>query len=128
VIRHTSDSACLSPHLDDQPRGARIGDRPLADSIDDEPPPKQEARRNSMNKQGPPPGSTPTGERSPIERLTYRVDDLAERLGVSRRLIEKARSAGKIPPADLKLGRVPLWRVETIQAWLANGGTTGKGC
>ncbi len=55
-------------------------------------------------------------------RLTYRLDELAEALGVSRRTIERERSAGRFPPPDLKIGKAPLWKPETIRAWIDSGG------
>ena len=60
--------------------------------------------------------STPSG------RLALRLDDLAERLGVSRRTLERVRSAGRFPPPDLHIGKMPLWKPETIRAWVDGGG------
>lgn len=55
-------------------------------------------------------------------RLTLRLEELAEALGVSRRTIERERSAGRFPKPDLKIGKAPLWKPETIRAWIDNGG------
>jgi predicted DNA-binding transcriptional regulator AlpA len=55
-------------------------------------------------------------------RLTYRLDELSEALGVSRRTIERERSAGRFPRPDLTMGKMPLWRAETIRAWVEGGG------
>lgn len=60
--------------------------------------------------------------RPAVDRLTYRLSDLAAALGVSRRTLERERSAGRLPKPDLHIGRAPLWRVETIREWLARGG------
>jgi hypothetical protein len=68
-----------------------------------------------------PADTTPTG-RTPIERLTYRIDELAAALGVSRRIIERERSAGRLLKPDLRIGRIPLWRVDSVREWLARGG------
>jgi hypothetical protein len=57
-----------------------------------------------------------------VERLTWRVEDVARALGVSRRVLERERSAGRFPPPDLTIGRMPLWRPETIRAWIDGGG------
>jgi predicted DNA-binding transcriptional regulator AlpA len=54
----------------------------------------------------------------PIERLAYRLNDLAAALGLSRRQIERERSAGRFPKPDRKVGRAPIWTPETIRAWL----------
>jgi predicted DNA-binding transcriptional regulator AlpA len=48
--------------------------------------------------------------------------DLANILRITRRCIEQMRSAGRIPPPDLMLGRLPRWRPETIRAWIEEGG------
>jgi predicted DNA-binding transcriptional regulator AlpA len=56
--------------------------------------------------------------RPPVERLTYRIDELADSLGMSRRAIERERSAGRFPMPDLHVGKCPLWRPETIRDWL----------
>ncbi len=58
----------------------------------------------------------------PLDRLTLRLDDVAAALGVSRRAIERERSAGRFPKPDITLGRMPLWRPETLRRWLAEGG------
>lgn len=54
-------------------------------------------------------------------RLAYRLSELAAALGVSRRILERERAAGRLPRPDLHIGRVPLWRVETAREWLAKG-------
>jgi predicted DNA-binding transcriptional regulator AlpA len=60
--------------------------------------------------------------RPPVDRLTYRIDDLAAALGVSRRIVERERSAGRLPKPDLRIGRIPLWRIESVKEWIARGG------
>ena len=60
--------------------------------------------------------------RTPVDRLTYRIDDLAAALGVSRRIVERERSAGRLPKPDLRIGRIPLWRIESVKEWIARGG------
>lgn len=57
-----------------------------------------------------------------VERLTLRINEVAEALGVSRSAIERERRAGRFPRPDLTVGRMPLWRPETIRAWIENGG------
>jgi predicted DNA-binding transcriptional regulator AlpA len=69
------------------------------------------------------PGLKAAIERKPsVERLALRIDEVADSLGMSRRAIERERSAGRFPAADLHVGKAPLWRVETIRDWLENGG------
>jgi predicted DNA-binding transcriptional regulator AlpA len=57
-----------------------------------------------------------------LPRLAYRLDELAVCLGVSRRTIERERSAGRFPRPDLHIGKVPLWSPGTINRWVAEGG------
>jgi predicted DNA-binding transcriptional regulator AlpA len=66
---------------------------------------------------------TPSPEpAAPALRLTLRLNELAPALGVSRRAIERERAAGRFPKPDLIIGRMPLWRPETILTWIAGGG------
>lgn len=58
----------------------------------------------------------------PAERLAFRLDELAQALGISRRSIERERAAGRFPKPDLHIGRMPLWRPETIRRWVEGGG------
>lgn len=69
-----------------------------------------------------PPEHKSTVPRSVIERMTWRIEDIVKALGVSRRAIERERSAGRFPRPDLTIGRMPLWRPETISRWLEGGG------
>jgi predicted DNA-binding transcriptional regulator AlpA len=67
--------------------------------------------------------AAPAPEAAPaVERLALRLDEIAKALGVSRRALERERSAGRFPRPDRTLGRMPLWRVETVRAWLEGGG------
>jgi hypothetical protein len=58
----------------------------------------------------------------PLERLTYRLGEVARSLGVSRRTLERERSAGRFPPPDLLIGKAPLWTRETLVRWVGEGG------
>jgi predicted DNA-binding transcriptional regulator AlpA len=62
------------------------------------------------------------GEARPTDRLALRLDDIAAALGVSRRAIERERSAGRLPKPDRKIGRMPIWSPETIRRWIEGGG------
>ncbi len=55
-------------------------------------------------------------------RLTLRLDEVALALGMSRRTIERERSAGQFPKPDLHIGKAPLWKPETILRWIDGGG------
>jgi predicted DNA-binding transcriptional regulator AlpA len=56
------------------------------------------------------------------ERLGLRLAELAKSLGVSRRTLERERSAGRFPPPDISIGKAPLWKPETIRRWIDTGG------
>lgn len=58
----------------------------------------------------------------PVIRLTLRLNEVARMLGISRRALERERSAGRFPRPDLTIGRMPLWRPETISTWIEGGG------
>jgi len=68
------------------------------------------------------PNERPEAASPAVERLAYRLDEVAKALGVSRRLIERERSAGRFPRPDLTIGRAPLWTRETLARWIAGGG------
>src|SRR5262249_1609002 len=57
-----------------------------------------------------------------LSRMPLRLDEVAACLGVSRRVIERERAAGRFPPPDLHVGRVPLYQAESIRAWIQRGG------
>jgi predicted DNA-binding transcriptional regulator AlpA len=55
-------------------------------------------------------------------RLTYRLAEAATMLGISRRTLERQRAAGRFPRPDLHVGKAPLWKIETLRAWIERGG------
>ena len=52
------------------------------------------------------------------DRLAFRRDELAEALGISAPALERSVQAGNLPRPDLHIGTTPLWRVDSIRAWL----------
>jgi predicted DNA-binding transcriptional regulator AlpA len=56
------------------------------------------------------------------DRLALRLEELAAALGVSRRTIERERSAGRFPKPDRTIGKMPVWSPETIRRWVNGGG------
>lgn len=62
-----------------------------------------------------------TDPKAALPRLTYRLNEIADSLGVSRRTIERERAAGRFPKPDVQLGRTPLWTPETLVAWAKGG-------
>ena len=92
----------------------------VADSIDHQPDDPRPAAKPGRTL---PPGIVPAHVRSEgaMEPLLG-IDDLAVYLNCSRRLVERMRSAGKVPPPDLHVGRMPRWKPATIRAWIERGG------
>jgi len=80
----------------------------LANAIDPPEHPRPESKR------GP---TLPAG----FERM-FSIDDLAALLNCSRRLVERMRCSGKLPRPDLKIGKMPRWKAETIRRWIEAGG------
>lgn len=64
-----------------------------------------------------PPKSRPALAAAGIQPMLS-LDDLAAALSCSRRLVDRLKSAGKLPAPDLKVGRMPRWRPETIRRWI----------
>ena len=60
------------------------------------------------------------------DRIVYRYNDLARKLGVCTRTLDRERSAGRFPQPDQRIGRCLLYKPQTIQAWL-NGQKTETG-
>ena len=79
---------------------------------------------NAINRQSEAPAAKP-GRTLPasIEPMLH-IDDLAALLSCSRRLVERMRSAGKIPKPDIHVGKCPRWKPATIRAWIDRGGKT----
>lgn len=50
------------------------------------------------------------------------VRDVAAVLGCARRTVERLRSAGKFPGPDVRVGKLPRWRPETLNRWIEAGG------
>jgi hypothetical protein len=57
-----------------------------------------------------------------FDPMTLRIEQVADALGVSRRAIERERSAGRFPRPDVVIGKMPIWKVETIRSFLQKGG------
>jgi hypothetical protein len=59
--------------------------------------------------------------------LLARLNDLPSLTRLGKRTIERLRAAGKLPRPDLRIGRTPLWKLETIREWIntlaRDGGT-----
>lgn len=53
------------------------------------------------------------------------ADQLAARLGIQRASVHRYRVRGDIPEPDEYVGRTPLWKTTSIDAWLS--GRPGHG-
>lgn len=67
-----------------------------------------------------------TTERTPTIEPLLGISDLAAVLSCSRRLVERMRSAGRLPRPDLFVGRMPRWKAATVRAWI-DGVANGQG-
>ena len=56
------------------------------------------------------------------DRLLLRFAEVVEWVGIPRRTLERERSAGRFPPPDQMVGKVPLWKPATLRAWAEKGG------
>jgi hypothetical protein len=54
--------------------------------------------------------------------IALRKKQAARLVGINPRTLERLLSAGKFPRADAYAGRCPLWRRETLERWVADGG------
>ena len=50
------------------------------------------------------------------------LEDVARILNASRRSVERLISSGRFPRPDLRIGRMPRWKPETIRGWIEKGG------
>jgi excisionase family DNA binding protein len=57
---------------------------------------------------------------SPIGPLLS-IEQFARVLNISRRTAERLLASGRLPKADLRLGRIPRWRPETVRRFLDSG-------
>jgi hypothetical protein len=55
--------------------------------------------------------------------LAHRKPAAAAKCGISVRHWERLLSAGKAPRPDAHAGRCPLWTTQTLERWLAQGGS-----
>jgi excisionase family DNA binding protein len=49
------------------------------------------------------------------------IDDWALALQVSRPTVERLIRSGQIPPADIRIGRLPRWRPATLRRYIEGG-------
>jgi hypothetical protein len=52
------------------------------------------------------------------DKLLWSWDDVSALTTVSRRLLEREVSAGRMPAPDVRIGRRACWRPATILSWL----------
>ena len=60
------------------------------------------------------------------ERL-LRPKDVTRRLNISSRTFERLLSAGSFPKPDLRIGRVTLWKPETLTFWIESESARQRG-
>ncbi len=59
------------------------------------------------------------GDGGPL-KLMLSADELAAALGISRAMVWKLHSSGRLP-SPVRFGRVVRWHRETLNRWLAEG-------
>jgi predicted DNA-binding transcriptional regulator AlpA len=64
-----------------------------------------------------PPPPNPAPPVAIRDKLAWGWDEISALTGVSRRLLERQLSAGKMPHPDVRIGRRVLWRPASIIAW-----------
>ena len=60
---------------------------------------------------------------APIEPLAYRKATVCRMVDISTRTLDRLLGAGRFPRPDAHAGRAPLWRRETLERWLSEGGS-----
>lgn len=55
------------------------------------------------------------------EAVLWTVNDVAARLGLSRRTIFRLKDAGTLPPPIMLGARLMRWNSHTIETWIAAG-------
>jgi hypothetical protein len=65
----------------------------------------------------PPPEADP-----PLSDRLWSIDDIAAYLNVSRRGVERLKSAGRLPRPTVVIGRLPRYAPAEIIAWAERGG------
>jgi predicted DNA-binding transcriptional regulator AlpA len=46
------------------------------------------------------------------------ADEVAAKIGVSRRTVYQYKTRGTLPPPDEQPGRTPMWKTSTIEQWI----------
>ena len=118
---HPTGSRPAGPTAGTTPAAARAPARVSAKA-----PAKASPRPRGTNGRSPALAAPPASPAAPADvvagRLALRLADVAKLLGVSRRALERERSAGRFPRPDRTIGRMPLWSVETIRRWIEGVG------
>jgi excisionase family DNA binding protein len=64
---------------------------------------------------------TATKRTTPPAEPLWTTEGIAGYLSVSRRTVERMRSAGRLPKPDCRAGcRMPRWKAETIRQWMTD--------
>lgn len=52
------------------------------------------------------------------ERMALRAAEVARRVGLSKRTIDRLIAAGSFPKPDKRINRISLWATETVERWI----------
>lgn len=69
----------------------------------------------------------PTDRLADVPILAWGMSDVCKACNISRSSLERLRSAGMFPSPDRMVGRKPLWKTETVRAWLDGSDERGRG-
>ena len=58
---------------------------------------------------------------SNTQALLFRRKDLARKLGVSVRTLDRMISTREIPEPDVRIRSIPAWKASTIEQWIDGG-------
>lgn len=50
--------------------------------------------------------------------MYWTMQDIADRLGVTRASVQKYRTRGDLPPESRRFGRTPVWESSVVEEWM----------
>lgn len=54
---------------------------------------------------------------NPPPRLVLKLQEVADRIGICARTIQRMVHRSEFPPPTVRAGKLPLWSVDVVQAW-----------
>ena len=47
----------------------------------------------------------------------FTISDIARAYGITEKTITSYKARGQMPPPDIQVGRTPVWKFSTLNAW-----------